>query len=542
MKSFRAALILGALIFLSYTSLHAAAPQTRGVQITPRSELTLDRLYGQSYAVIIGVSAYTGFPSVDYGVTSARAMEQKLLSMGFQTKVLLDREATKEGILKALGEELSWKVQRRDRVIIFFAGHAKTEEKADGSQMGYLVPVDSDGKNIFSTSISIDQIREISGRIQADHVLFLIDSCLGGLGLTASETIPTGDRHYFQKTATRKGHQLLTAGGKGETAQSKQDGGLGLFTAYVLEGLNGSADQEGKGFITSAELASYVKLQVSRSTMGKQTTHFGNLAGKGDIVFASKGAPSEPKAALPGSSQETKTIEAPSPQKAGASVSEQAGPTGVASVLREPDTPQSHMKGGRAPVIDEKRPAEADEMSLAAKQAQMEELKRLDAERRKTQVARKQRPIPAAKAATQAGRFIAYDNGTVLDTGTNLMWASKDNGANIGWEDAKKYCENYRAGGYTDWRMPTQEELAGLYDATETNTNPPTAGCGGSYRITSLIHLTCCCPWASETRGSMAAYFGFSNGPRSWIDQSYRRGIRALPVRSANKQAKTVQD
>lgn len=25
------------------------------------------------------------------------------------------------------------------------------------------------------------------------------------------------------------------------------------------------------------------------------------------------------------------------------------------------------------------------------------------------------------------GRFIAYDNGTVLDTGTNLMWAAKDN-------------------------------------------------------------------------------------------------------------------
>ena len=31
------------------------------------------------------------------------------------------------------------------------------------------------------------------------------------------------------------------------------------------------------------------------------------------------------------------------------------------------------------------------------------------------------------------GRFVAYDNGTVLDTSTNLMWASKDNGNNINW-------------------------------------------------------------------------------------------------------------
>ena len=29
------------------------------------------------------------------------------------------------------------------------------------------------------------------------------------------------------------------------------------------------------------------------------------------------------------------------------------------------------------------------------------------------------------------GRFIAYDNGKVLDTKTNLMWAAKDNGSDI---------------------------------------------------------------------------------------------------------------
>lgn len=56
-------------------------------------------------------------------------------------------------------------------------------------------------------------------------------------------------------------------------------------------------------------------------------------------------------------------------------------------------------------------------------------------------------------------RFIAYDNGTVMDTTTNLMWAAKDNGSDISCADAKSYCENYRAGGYTDWRLPTKDEL-----------------------------------------------------------------------------------
>ena len=84
------------------------------------------------------------------------------------------------------------------------------------------------------------------------------------------------------------------------------------------------------------------------------------------------------------------------------------------------------------------------------------------------------------------GRFIAYDDGTVLDTRTNLMWASKDNGIRQPtsafqvmmssndetpkkyYLNAKSYCENYRGGGYTDWRMPTKQELAELYEANKS--------------------------------------------------------------------------
>jgi|GEM_PF-6717971 len=46
-----------------------------------------------------------------------------------------------------------------------------------------------------------------------------------------------------------------------------------------------------------------------------------------------------------------------------------------------------------------------------------------------------------AEESLTEGRFIAYDNGTVLDTRTNLMWAAKDNGSSINWADARSYCE-----------------------------------------------------------------------------------------------------
>ena len=114
------------------------------------------------------------------------------------------------------------------------------------------------------------------------------------------------------------------------------------------------------------------------------------------------------------------------------------------------------------------------------------------------------------------GRFITYSDGTVLDSWTKLMWAARDNGSNIGWHDAKRYCQDYQGGGYTDWRMPTQGELTGLYAS-------------GAHRET--IGLTGHWVWAAETRDASAAYFLFNLGLRYWIDPSYTTGLRALPVR-----------
>ena len=105
---------------------------------------------------------------------------------------------------------------------------------------------------------------------------------------------------------------------------------------------------------------------------------------------------------------------------------------------------------------------------------------------------------------------------TVLDTSTNLMWAAKDNGGGINWADAKTYCENYRGGGYTDWRIPTLNELAGLYAS-------------GAHKDKVLITGWV---WASEISGSYAVGFDFNGGGKGLTHQSGDAGTRALPVRS----------
>ncbi len=143
------------------------------------------------------------------------------------------------------------------------------------------------------------------------------------------------------------------------------------------------------------------------------------------------------------------------------------------------------------------------------------------------------KPSTAGEKARD-GRFIVYNDGTVLDTKTSLMWAAKDNGSDINWRDAKLYCENYRGGGYKDWRMPTLDELEGLYDERK----PRSTSCDGGTSIhvaTELIDTTCIYSWASEMSMTTSEYgiFNFDSGFRSAFSSSnVSLMCRVLPVRS----------
>lgn len=147
-------------------------------------------------------------------------------------------------------------------------------------------------------------------------------------------------------------------------------------------------------------------------------------------------------------------------------------------------------------------------------------------QKKKQEQAERKKKEEQEQAERNKGGLIDNGNGTVSDPRTGLMWAAKDNGSDIEWADAKAYCESYRVGGYTDWRMPTQNELAGLYNPNITNRH--------GYHLSWLIDLKGGCPWASETRGSEAAYFHFYVGGLGWSEQSNSIGHRALPVCRGN--------
>lgn len=124
-------------------------------------------------------------------------------------------------------------------------------------------------------------------------------------------------------------------------------------------------------------------------------------------------------------------------------------------------------------------------------------------------------------------RFVKNNNGTVTDHKTGLMWAEKDNETPIHWMDAQSYCQEYSGAGYTDWRMPTVDELSSLYEPEKINSH--------GYHITELIVTTAASCWASETHGNKAARFNFTYGTVYWLRQPYSGPTRVVPVRELHQ-------
>jgi hypothetical protein len=62
--------------------------------------------------------------------------------------------------------------------------------------------------------------------------------------------------------------------------------------------------------------------------------------------------------------------------------------------------------------------------------------------------------------------FIGYATAapTWTDKATGLMWAKDSTSSDVTWNEASNYCSNLRLAGYSNWRLATIDELAGISD------------------------------------------------------------------------------
>lgn len=127
-----------------------------------------------------------------------------------------------------------------------------------------------------------------------------------------------------------------------------------------------------------------------------------------------------------------------------------------------------------------------------------------------------------------------------IDT-SGLMWAGKDNGKDVNWKKAMKYCRDLRLAGYSDWRLATLYELRDIYDSdleAPGLAGPPQKQRAFAWHVNGNLFLTGN-QWSSsqipDDRGKPSGYasrFDFNEGKSFDGDEvTFYTNKRALCVR-----------
>ncbi|MDO8723729.1 MAG: caspase family protein [Syntrophales bacterium] len=276
-----------------FASAGLLAAETRGLRVVAKDPVsgqqTEVKLYNKSYAVIIGIDQYQNLSfseQLTYAVRDAKGVEDVLRKNFKFDKIitLYNKQATKDNILKVLMEDLANELGEEDALFVFWAGHGNQEKTRTGD-LGYLIPYDG-FKAKLQSNISMNTLKEdISKKLAAKHVFYVMDACYGGL-LTATrglEKQTKRDLAYLQEITREPVRQVLTAGGKDQEVLDGGPKGHSVFTGRLIEELENAGD-----FITANELQAKVKEKVfsdANARNHKQTPGYGALYGVGDFVF-----------------------------------------------------------------------------------------------------------------------------------------------------------------------------------------------------------------------------------------------------------------
>ena len=242
-------------------------------QITPLDPSKVNaKTNPNAVALIIGVESYLSLPQAQYANSDATHFygyaTQVLGVSPNKINLLIDAKASRTNLFKAMKDWMRTEVVNgKSDVYIFFAGHALA--LADGSKT-YLLPVDGDRDLLDETSILIDDL-VASAKGAKTITLFLDTDFSGGAGIN----------EYLSNVT------ILAASSGSQLSSTYEAAQQGLFSYWLMKGLEGDADANKDKKITAGELHDYVSKNVGPMAQRRNRQQDPQLIGDSTRVLVS---------------------------------------------------------------------------------------------------------------------------------------------------------------------------------------------------------------------------------------------------------------
>jgi hypothetical protein len=441
-------------------------------------------LYSGYYALVVGCADYTeGWPRLPNPVDDAKEVAVTLEQMGWQVDLLENPDWDRLDM--ALNQIIAGPGKVKDKAVLFwFSGHGHTLEEADGTKLGYIVPVDAprpaiDEIGFMRRAIDMRQIETVAKRIRSKHVLMVFDSCFSGAIFTMVRSAPSD---YIEEKIAAPVREFITAGRENEQVPDRS-----VFKISFIQGIkDGYADVNRDGYVTGEELGAYLAENVINYSRKAQHPQFGKINNpkldKGDFVFVlNKTVPKGQSTTI------ASELEAEKQRLA-----EEA-----ARIAQE----RQELEKLKA-LIEQRKKLEAERRRLeiekkkAVESTERQEVKPQQLESEKPKLAYIPKEVQSAKISLRkkpkildtgdlkhiylkfnffdtdqnpAGNFdndfMDNRDGTITDGVTGLIWQKNGSTRELSRREANSYVKllnEEKFAGYSDWRLPTIEELASL--------------------------------------------------------------------------------
>ena len=237
-------------------------------------------------ALIIGVADYERTPAkAAYADKDAKTFyDYAMLKLGIPAsniKELVNTDANRIDVGLAVKDWVARSTKQNvSDIYVFFAGHGLASQS--GEEM-YLLPYDGEPRLLEDSAIKRTRLFDDIASANPRSVTVFLDTCYSGTTRGTDMLIasrPIAIRALPQSVPDN--FTVMTAAAGDQTAKPLEEAKHGMFSYFLMKGMEGEADANQDNRITAGELHSYVQTNVIQQSSGSQTPE---LQGDADRVL-----------------------------------------------------------------------------------------------------------------------------------------------------------------------------------------------------------------------------------------------------------------
>jgi hypothetical protein len=274
---------------VAVSRLITSSNQIKYAELNPA--LVKSQINKDAVAIIIGIADYKNLPRADFANDDARAFyDYAIRALGVRAeniKLLVDTDAGQGEIYKAFKTWLPSRVKATTDVYVYYSGHGLPA--ADGQSL-YLLPQLADRDLIEETAIAQSKINAALQAAKPKSVTIFLDSCYSGAGRTGATLLASARPIVIKSTAQAFPAEftVISASTAEQISSSSNELKHGIFSYYLMRGMEGEADANKDGKITAGEMHGYLMDNVARQASLANRVQQPQLSGDANRVLVRK--------------------------------------------------------------------------------------------------------------------------------------------------------------------------------------------------------------------------------------------------------------